>query len=78
MGTKNNPGAFDCYEAADPNEPMFVLLARDPNAPGLVQTWCSIRIARIVSGASPESDMAKVREAQACAIAMEEWRKANR
>lgn len=29
MGTKNNPGAFDCYANAEPDEPMFVLLARD-------------------------------------------------
>lgn len=26
MGSKNNPGKYDCYEAADPDEPMFILL----------------------------------------------------
>lgn len=35
MGTKNNPGKFDCYDAALPDEPMFVLLARDP----VVREW---------------------------------------
>jgi hypothetical protein len=30
MGTKSNPGPFDCYAKAEPDEPMFVLLARDP------------------------------------------------
>ncbi|HAW11807.1 MAG TPA: aspartate decarboxylase, partial [Chloroflexi bacterium] len=30
MGTKNNPGKFDCYDDAHPDEPMFVLLGRDP------------------------------------------------
>ena len=33
MGTKNNPGQFDCYRNAEPDEPMFVLLARDERAP---------------------------------------------
>ena len=32
MGTKNNPGKFDCYEHAKPDEPMFVLLGRDLEA----------------------------------------------
>ena len=26
MGTKNNPGKFDCYANAKPDEPLFVLL----------------------------------------------------
>lgn len=43
MGTKNNPGSFDAYEKAEPNEPMFVLLARDPQAPILVDLWAYIR-----------------------------------
>jgi len=44
MGTKNNPGKFDCYHAAEPNEPQFTLLARDPTAPGLVALWAAIRL----------------------------------
>ena len=39
MGTKQNPGVFDCYHEAAPDEPMFVLLARDPNAPNVVREW---------------------------------------
>lgn len=39
MSTKLNPGAFDCHGAALPDEPMFVLLARDPLAPALVRQW---------------------------------------
>ena len=66
MGTKNNPGQFDCYEAADPDEPMFVLLARDPDAPRLVREWARNRELR-------DGPNAKVREARACADAMEEW-----
>lgn len=37
MGTKNRPGTFDCYAAAGPDEPLFVLLGRDPVAPLLVR-----------------------------------------
>lgn len=43
MGTKNNPGKFDCYEKADPDEPMFVLLGRDPMAAHLVSIWSKLR-----------------------------------
>lgn len=39
MGTKNNPGTFDCYANAKPDEPMFVLLARDKKAPEIVRAW---------------------------------------
>ena len=37
MGTKNNPGVFDCYANAEPDEPMFVLLGRDKDAATLVR-----------------------------------------
>ena len=43
MGTKNNPGAFDCHAAAEPDEPMFVLLGRDPMAGLLVRLWAKMR-----------------------------------
>lgn len=43
MTTKNNPGQFDCYEKAAPDEPMFILLARDPVAPALVEAWRALR-----------------------------------
>lgn len=42
MGTKNNPGSFDCYEKAEPDEPMFVLLARDPRAANLARLWAAL------------------------------------
>lgn len=63
MGTKNNPGDFDCYENAHPDEPMFILLGRDPFAPDLVAAWADLREA---AGDDPE----KVREARECAAAM--------
>jgi hypothetical protein len=66
MATKNNPGRFDCYENAKPDEPMFVLLGRDPMAGSLVRLWADWRQER---GEEP----AKVAEARACADALDAW-----
>lgn len=70
MGTKNKPGVFDCYAEAKPDEPMFVLLARDPSAALLVRIWCQLRRAR--KGLT-EAD-SKETEAEHCAVDMERWR----
>lgn len=66
MGTKNNPGKFDCYANADPDEPMFVLLGRDPLAGMLVRLWAAFRRAH-------GEDPAKVEEANSCAAALDQW-----
>src|SRR5436190_23199118 len=66
MGTKNNPGKFDCYAKADPDEPIFVLRANDPLAPFLVDAWAK-------ACASGHHDPAKVVEARDCAQAMRNW-----
>jgi hypothetical protein len=62
MGSKIQPGKFDCYANALPDEPMFVLLARDPD---------------IQCGLRPQSDAALVAEAEECAWAGQEWRRKN-
>lgn len=67
MGTKLKPGKFDCYENAAPDEPMFVLLARDPMAPVLVRLWADLREHAV-------GNPSKVNEARDCAIDMEVWR----
>jgi hypothetical protein len=69
MGTKQNPGRFDCYKAAAPDEPMFVLLARDRSAPTVVETWASLYESR------PDHKPEKLREARECAKRMREWLK---
>lgn len=66
MGTKNNPGKYDCYEKAEPDEPMFVLLGRDPMAPSVVMAWAAAEM-------DARGDSDKVQEAIACATAMDEW-----
>jgi hypothetical protein len=86
MGTKNNPGKFDCYEAAHPDEPMFVLLGRDPLAPHLVRLWALLRSGKLEEAdkavffllltARPytsEPDTEKAAEAMECVAAMERW-----
>ena len=78
MGTKNKPGSYDCYERAEPDEPMFILLARDPQAPSRVYDWARTREEAIQRGDAPSSDIEKVREARACAKAMFDWRKEHR
>jgi len=77
MATKNNPGKFDCYANALRDEPMFILLARDPLAPELVEEWAVRRYSDIAKGLRPESDMAMVEEAQRLAFEMREWRTRN-
>jgi hypothetical protein len=67
MGTKNNPGKFDCYQDAAPDEPMFVLLARDRDAPDLIREWANRREGR---NGNPD----KIAEARSCAKAMDRWR----
>ena len=77
MGTKNNPGKFDCYTNALPDEPIFVLLARDPNFNKLVRKWSEYRIYDINIGERPSSDMDMVTEAQECAFMGMNWRRDN-
>ena len=68
--SKNNPGKWDCYAKAHPDEPMFVLLARDPLAPELVRQWAFRRW-------HEGKDLPKAVEALNCANAMDNWRLAN-
>lgn len=92
MGTKNKPGKFDCYDAAGPDEPMFVLLARDPLAGHLVSIWSKLRygdgeaacevfrhlLANHGLRYAIDPDTDKAAEAIDCAMAMFEWRAKNR
>ena len=77
MGTITKPGDFDCYHNALPDEPMFVLLARDPDFHRLVWEWSERRMFDIGCGERPEADKFMVAEARYCAIAGAEWRKNN-
>lgn len=78
MGTKLTPGRFDCYAKAEPDEPLFTLLARDKEAPGLVEQWALSLRNEVHAGRKPLSDLIQADEAFACARAMRAWRAANR
>jgi hypothetical protein len=82
MGTKNNPSEFDCYATALPDEPMFVLLARDVHAPELLEQWAHRRLLRSQYYYPNHSRERAVETLQAlealqCADAMRAWRAAN-
>lgn len=82
MGTKRDGDM--CYDAALPNEPMFVLLARDASAPDLVRKWADKRERDNMPDAvvdkdgqwqqPPHPDADKIAEARYTAAKMEVWR----
>lgn len=90
MATKNNPGRYDCYANADPDEPLFVLLARDPSAEFFVAAWAALRADDVEGAQACMKDAAsalanagkrvlaytdpKSVEAQQCAKSMRTWR----
>jgi len=75
MGTKNNPGDFDCYERALPDEPMFVLLARDAQASVRVRDWAAVyKDKKQLRREWTNEAIKKYEEAIACAKQMDEWR----
>ena len=87
MGTKNNPGEFDCYAKAEPDEPLFVLLARDEHAAEVVRYWVALKTGippfRFWEESHDSSGFLKqcgekLQEALICAKAMADWRKVNR
>ena len=78
MGTKLNPGDFDCYSNALNDEPMFVLLARDEKSPSIVRYWAQ-KYKEEKEKASIKKRLTveqykKFNEALDCADAMDTWR----
>jgi len=66
MTTKSEPSPFSCYDRAEPNEPIFTLLGRDPMAGILIRLWVKLR-------EEAGEDRAKLEDALACAAACERW-----
>lgn len=88
MGTKNNPGKYDCYAKAEPDEPLFTLRGKDISAPYLVEIWTAVRRGRVMLARSILESMLvdqgikalvgeceKFDQALACAEAMRAWRR---
>ena len=74
MGTKQKPGAFDCYGKAADDEPLFVLRAKDPAAPAAIQAWI---VARLACGVSKDGEIERLKEAMQCVHAMSVWHHQN-
>lgn len=77
MGTKLTELRDGCFAKALDDEPMFVLLARDVDAPTLVLAWAQRRRDDIARGRRPATDIAQVEEAETTAQAMIDWREHN-
>lgn len=74
MGTKNNPGRWDCYANADPDEPLFVLRGQDSTASLVVTLWRAMKMEMKEQGTSQISEE-KLEEARECSLALEKWAK---
>ena len=74
MATKNNPSEYDCYQNAEPDEPIFVLVARDITAPDTIRDWCMHRVKEGKNGADDD----QIQAALGCANLMEAWYMKNR
>lgn len=71
--TKANPGASSCYRKALPDEPMFVLLARDRCAPDAIRAWADDRTKRAIEEDWSEN-AERISDALETADIMERWR----
>lgn len=79
METKQNLSRRGCLAFALPDEPMFILLARDPDAPAAIRSWCERRARRQVLEPTIElvGDSEKIVDAVDDAEAFEKWRAEN-
>ena len=75
MGTKNDPGKLDCFNKADPDEPIFTLRAKDPLAPTVVRIWAELHELVNVGDTLQASCDEKVHEALQVSQAMRYWKK---
>lgn len=67
MGTKQNAGQFDCMDKVAPDEPFFVLRAKDPIGAHVVRYW-------VDNAHAAGHEAEKIMEASICADDMDTWR----
>lgn len=70
MSTRKKPGKFACFHKLSYDEPYFVLRAKDPHAPILVELWTALREEMF-------GETEKFFEARRCAEEMKKWQKEN-
>lgn len=71
MSTKLNPGKYDCFSKLAADEPYFVLRAKDPVAPRVIEEWVQQRTA-LGQDSNP-----KLKEALDVGVEMMTWRARN-
>ena len=71
--TKASPNRFDGYADAGPDEPIFVLRAKDLSAPFAVEVWAQHRQAAVDRAFKPSGDQQKIDSAREIADAMRRW-----
>lgn len=85
LNTAAHPGPLDPTASCAPDEPIFPLVAHDPDAPAAIRHWSDTRRARIASAivqgdVEPDalnalkSDLARCTEADELADAFDAWR----
>lgn len=79
METKAHPSLTGCLANALPDEPMFILLARDPDAGPTIQFWAERRARRQVENPTIElaGDAEKIVSAVEDIDTFRAWRAAN-
>lgn len=75
MPSKQNPGVFDCYKAALPDEPIFVILGRDLAGPATLERWALERTKLGLTASQDDRD--RIAAALDEAKEMQEWRERN-
>ena len=80
MGTKKQPGRFDCYGDAGEDEPIFVLRANDPAAIAAIHAWMQARhLHNFIDGAKLiEREKARLQSAQEVIHEMTAWQEAQK
>lgn len=78
VSTKEQPGAFDGMQRAEPDEPVFTLRAHDRLSTELVLEWANRRRELILASDMPDGkralELIQVRDAEEIAWAMQDWR----
>jgi hypothetical protein len=75
------PASIDpCLEKREPDEPMFILLARDSSAPETMEFWCREREAeiRLALRDDTQQEREHIEQVRAKVGACRVWRKINR
>lgn len=75
MATKLKADETDCYARLAPDEPYFVLMARDPDFGIIVRIWAHFRNQQIAHGGRPDTteERLQIVEAQSCASDGDIW-----